>query len=405
MPTGRGAGGLGVDGLRAGAAVLPGASVRRRLGAAAARYLSLTPARPPDTGPIRPPRGKRWPGDPPPGNAALVSAPVAPLALLPPAQRAVLALVLEHGKSYAEIARLLKLDVESVRDRTHQALDGLAPAGARGPLPDRRAAIGDYLLGQDPDHAPQTFVFLENSAPGRDWARALAEQLGEITPATLPPIPSGPGEPRPAAAPPTPESPPILPPAPATPRPPEAGPKDPPAPPARAPSPPARGAPAVSRRGGALLLIGGVVVIAAVAAVLFLRGGSTPHRAAPAVTTPQTRVAAQFTLTPVFGSPARGLAAVILRAGQPYIAIAAGGLRPTSAHLAYGVWLYNSRADAQLIGFSPPVKANGKISALAALPAGASRFGSLVLTREAGRRSTTTPGPTLLSGRIPASAG
>jgi hypothetical protein len=94
---------------------------------------------------------------------------------------------------------------------------------------------------------------------------------------------------------------------------------------------------------------------------------------------------------------------VIKRGNQRIIAIAAGGLRPTSTHLAYGVWLYNTGADAQLIGFVPPVKADGKISAAAPLPATAAKFHMLVLTRE-GATHATRPGPVVLSGALPANA-
>src|ERR1700722_13330555 len=45
---------------------------------------------------------------------------------LPPDQRAVLSLVLDRGKSYAEVAELLAISESTVRDRAHAALDALA---------------------------------------------------------------------------------------------------------------------------------------------------------------------------------------------------------------------------------------------------------------------------------------
>jgi Sigma-70, region 4 len=45
---------------------------------------------------------------------------------LPPDQRAVLSLVLDRGKSYAEVAELLAIPEGTVRDRAHAALDALA---------------------------------------------------------------------------------------------------------------------------------------------------------------------------------------------------------------------------------------------------------------------------------------
>ena len=55
---------------------------------------------------------------------------------LPPDQRAVLSLVLDRGKSYAEVAELLGIPENTVRDRAHTALDALAegiatPRGSR----------------------------------------------------------------------------------------------------------------------------------------------------------------------------------------------------------------------------------------------------------------------------------
>jgi hypothetical protein len=45
---------------------------------------------------------------------------------LPPDQRAVLSLVLDRGKSYAEVASMLAIPEATVRDRAHAALDALA---------------------------------------------------------------------------------------------------------------------------------------------------------------------------------------------------------------------------------------------------------------------------------------
>ena len=50
---------------------------------------------------------------------------------LPPDQRAVLSLVLDRGKSYAEVAELLGIPENTVRDRAHAALDALADGCGR----------------------------------------------------------------------------------------------------------------------------------------------------------------------------------------------------------------------------------------------------------------------------------
>src|SRR5436305_2844481 len=109
-----------------------------------------------------------------------------PLSSLPPQQRAVLALILEKGKSYDEIAGLLQVEVEAVRQRAHEALAGLAPDGGAKPAIRYRAAIGNYLLGQEPDQAADTFAYLEKSVAGRGWARALAAELADLVATSLP---------------------------------------------------------------------------------------------------------------------------------------------------------------------------------------------------------------------------
>jgi hypothetical protein len=338
---------------------------------------------------------------------------VPPLSSLPPQQRAVLALIVEKGKTYDEIAALLGLEVEAVRQRAHEALSGLAPADGARPATRHRAAIGNYLLGQDPDAAPATYAYLERSVAGRDWAGALAAELAGLADragAELPEIPPDPDddvdvdidiepEAMPESAPPAPRPPALAP---------EAGPEETGSPPAAvtADEAPAGAAPAVSRRGGALLIALAVVLVAgALAAFLLLRGGSSSHPPAKpaATTTTPAKLAAQITLKAARGVTARGFAAVIVRGTQRIVAIAASGLQPTSAHVAYGVWLYNSRASSQLIGFVPTVKADGKISAAAPLPDGAAAFHDLVITHETSN-SATRPGQILFTGAIPAGA-
>src|SRR3978361_2286262 len=67
---------------------------------------------------------------------------------LPADQKAVLQLVLRQGRTYEEIAGLLKISPEAVRDRAVTALDALGPADAPGLEADRQDDVGDYLLGQ-----------------------------------------------------------------------------------------------------------------------------------------------------------------------------------------------------------------------------------------------------------------
>ena len=72
---------------------------------------------------------------------------------LPPDQRAVLDLVLQRGRSYDDIARLLSIDRAGVRARALAAFDGIGPD--TGLAPESRALITDYLLGQLPDRVAE----------------------------------------------------------------------------------------------------------------------------------------------------------------------------------------------------------------------------------------------------------
>ena len=72
---------------------------------------------------------------------------------LPPDQRAVLDLVLQRGRSYDDIARLLAIDRAAVRARALADFDELGPD--TGIAPESRALITDYLLGQLPDQVAE----------------------------------------------------------------------------------------------------------------------------------------------------------------------------------------------------------------------------------------------------------
>ena len=53
---------------------------------------------------------------------------------LPPDLRATLSLLVDRGKSYAQVAPLLGIPESAVRDRAHAALDALAGAPGDAPL-------------------------------------------------------------------------------------------------------------------------------------------------------------------------------------------------------------------------------------------------------------------------------
>jgi hypothetical protein len=115
---------------------------------------------------------------------------------LPPDQRAVLEMILRHGRDYGEIARLLSVDRAAVRQRALSAVDALSPA----PLiaGSRRALITDYLLGQaSPRLSADTRRRLAASASERAWARQVASALEPLSSEPLPEIPGSLAEPIP----------------------------------------------------------------------------------------------------------------------------------------------------------------------------------------------------------------
>src|SRR5439155_24241593 len=87
---------------------------------------------------------------------------------LAPDQRAVLQLLLKQGKSYVELATLLRITPDAVRDRAVAALEELGPRDGAELAPERRAEVPDYLLAQQSasDRAA-TPDFRERSAGAR----------------------------------------------------------------------------------------------------------------------------------------------------------------------------------------------------------------------------------------------
>jgi hypothetical protein len=115
--------------------------------------------------------------------------PMSPLDALAPDQRAVVQLVLGQHRSYSELADLLGIQVDAVRQR---AWAGLAKLGADVPMRAEDAApVADFLLGQQDDTArAATARRLSASARDRAWAHTVASALADIRGASLPTIPA-----------------------------------------------------------------------------------------------------------------------------------------------------------------------------------------------------------------------
>ncbi len=325
---------------------------------------------------------------------------------LPQDQRAVLQLILGQGRSYTQIAELLKMNPASVRERALAALDALGPETPVAP--ENRGQISDYLLGQLTDQGgiDEARNLLAQSPGERAWARVVASEIAPLAAGGLPEIPTEAEAPPPAAAParaPTPSA---------------AGAESPPAEDGSAPEPGRRS----SRLGGIIVLA--VIGVIAVAVVLFLvlrsGGGGTGHTAAsstaatsPAASASSTttstssatpaKVVAQINLTPPHtGSKAVGIAEVLDEGTSQGVAIVAQNVPPnrTKPPNAYAVWLYNSPKDSQILGFvNPGVGANGRLSTAGALPSNAKRYKELIVTVETNAKPKT-PGAIILQGAL-----
>src|SRR5215210_532921 len=116
-----------------------------------------------------------------------------PLDALAPDQRAVVQLVLQRERSYAQIAELLNISEDAVRARAHAGLSALAPDAE---LPaDKLAQIADFLLGQQNGKPRQaTRRLLRSSNGAREWAETVRAQLEDVG-GPLPDLPARPSEP------------------------------------------------------------------------------------------------------------------------------------------------------------------------------------------------------------------
>lgn len=107
---------------------------------------------------------------------------------------------------YAELADVLGLPSDRVRERALDAVDGLAPDDVEGLELEDRDRIADYLLGQQDDQdRTATESLIATSAPAREWLGRLTPELSALSADALPipdpqPSTAGPdGSPAPSA--------------------------------------------------------------------------------------------------------------------------------------------------------------------------------------------------------------
>ena len=311
---------------------------------------------------------------------------MSPLEPLAPDQRAVVALVLQQGRSYDEIAALLGIPVDAVRARAQAGLAALAPGnGLPGEI---TGPLADYLLGQQPDaDAESTRGLLVESAPARAWASDVAERLADVAKTPLPQIPGDepPPGPRPR--------------------------------PVREAAADEGGAPSpASSKLGGVLLIAAVIAVVAVVLFLVLRGGddgepaassNTPAATATATPTAQPQVADQIKLRATSGGKAKGTMTVYLQGEQLLFALQGENLPPSSGNAAYAVWLTGPGAKARRLGFTNPVGEDGKLGIqgpsekdLANFPKMYATYANVVVSQES-TEDAKRPSRIVLTGKLP----
>jgi hypothetical protein len=308
---------------------------------------------------------------------------MAPIESLNDGQRAVLQLLLRQGKSYEDLAGMLKTDPAGVRARARSAVASVGPdASTIGD--DRRDEIADYLLGQQTaSQRAATREYLESSRTGRSWARAAATALSPIGGDALPDVPAEREE-------------------------------------------VAEAFDALDRRTarqeevqrssqlGTRLIYAGIGVVLAIVIILVLSlggddSGSTADTTTTAAQTTPTgdkfEVLAQGTLRAPKGgdADAQGQVAIVRFPdnNQFRFALTASGLPPSSARgSAYGVWLYTSKDKKRFLGFpDSTVGKDGKLKTVSDLSPDTPNYGAVLLTRETAE-SPKQPGKIVLIGRM-----
>ena len=368
---------------------------------------------------------------------------------LAPDQRAVVQLVLQQERSYDDLAGLLGISTEAVRERARAGLERVG--GSSGDLTDEELGeIADYLLGQQSvSRREATRSLLSSSSDARRWANRVSDALEDVARSPLPGVPDEDDFEDDAAVSPTtavPAPEPTTAPALALPdeddddeeddEPAEdrtlvstsdealvrARPRPRPREDAARPRPGSTGGsdkakearPRASRIGGALL-IAGIAVMLAVAVIFLLRDGdekepetvaeNTPTATATAEATPAA--AGQIQLTAPDGGDAKGTMTILVsQDGKIQFSIEGTSLPASRQGEAYAVWLTGGPKPRRL-GFAPTVGNDGKLGvsgpregAEDAFLRDFGRARKVIISRETSQ-DAKEPGPVVMEGEIP----
>jgi hypothetical protein len=290
-------------------------------------------------------------------------------------QRAIVELVLQRGKSYDELADLLGMPEDRVRELAQGALVTLAPITAEQVESDWRSQIADYVLGQQTGpEATATKGHLRRSEAARAWTRSLLDSLETLYENGLPQVPAGERATR-ERKPRKPER--------------EERPTD---KPARAGLSSAA-QDAVRRR--RMLAAGGFLAALALAAVLVWPIGvlTGDDDGGGGSSSEQSSTNAQES------NRTAGIAVVAQRSKQRQVIVQAT-LPPNQQRQAYEVWLYNSPTDAKSLG-AQVTNAQGTYQGAGPLPRDYARYKFIDVSREPIDRNRSHSKQSILRGRMP----
>ena len=298
---------------------------------------------------------------------------------LSPDQRAIVELVLRQGKTYAELAEMLDLPEQRVRELARDSLVELAPVSVRGVEEDWRGQLADYVLGQQSGpEATATKGHLRRSEAARSWTRSLLDSLEQLyEDGTVPSIPEG--ERGRAARRPATE---------------------------RSERPAGGGLAAASDPVMRRRLLAGLAALALLLLVVLvwpvglLTGGDDDESGAN--TQEPAQNAAQGTGQGAADGQPAGIAIVVDQDGKKQLLVQAASLPPSGQNEGYYVWLYNSQGDAKSLG-GQVTDQQGNYQAIGDLPADFQdyRFIDMTSQRIGNDPNIKHSGESVLRGKMP----
>jgi hypothetical protein len=255
---------------------------------------------------------------------------------LPPDQRAVLSLVLDRGKSYAQVAAMLSIPEATVRERAHAALDTLATSGDASAATVAAGSTTGESRGLDASASGPPA-----SAGGPSVRSAQSSRLGGAV------LLAG-----------------IV----------------------------------VAVIVAVVLLTGGGKggsSKGSTTSASSTTGASSTSTSASGSAKP--RIDKKLALSPVEPeSHATGEGYVLSDGSRRAFYVAAKGLEPSHGFF-YAVWLYNSPSSSAPLGRAPSVGSNGRLEGGGPLPSNAADYAKLIVTRETSTHARN-PGTIVLSG-------